>query len=159
MSEPSTEMEGFATEIDVQFASDELASSGPDEAFVIAWAVKAMQGGAFGCTIRFVERAEIAALNTEFRQRESATNVLAFETGIPPEFAGGYLGDIAICVPVVLEEAQAQDKASLSHFAHMVVHGVLHLRGFDHIDSIDAEKMEHLEAQLLALEDIRNPYD
>lgn len=144
--------------IDLQFADDALQAHAPSEEFIRAWAVRALQDETLFCTIRFVDREEIAALNLQYRQKDSATNVLAFESGIPPEIAQGYLGDVVICVPVVNDEASAQSKPRDAHFAHMVVHGVLHLRGYDHIEQEDAEKMEQLEVQLLALEGISNPY-
>jgi len=144
--------------IDIQFADGALEASAPSVEFLDVWAVKALQNSAHFCTIRLVGSDEIALLNHQFRQKDSATNVLAFESGIPPEMADGYLGDVVICVPVVNDEAKAQSKARDAHFAHMVVHGVLHLRGYDHIDDDDAEKMEQLEIQLLALGGIANPY-
>ncbi len=144
--------------IDVQFADDSLKQLSPSAELVADWAARALQSDGIYCTVRFVDRHEITELNHQFRQKESATNVLSFESGIPPEFADGFLGDIVICVPVVIDEAIAQDKARNEHFAHMVIHGVLHLRGFDHIESEEAKKMEQLETQLLALLGIDCPY-
>lgn len=145
-------------EVEVQFADESLRCDAPSPEFISEWAVRALQGELGFCTVRLVGREEITALNMQFRQKDSATNVLAFESGIPPEFAEGYLGDVVICVPVVQDEALLQSKSPNAHFAHMVVHGVLHLRGYDHVEQKDAKIMEQLEVQLLALEGMSNPY-
>jgi len=152
-----TDQESIA-EIDVQFADDLLATYCPDEEVVIALVQHAMQSVSYGCTVRMCGLDEMTTLNGQFRDKPKPTNVLSFTADIPPEFANGYLGDILICMPVVMDEAKDQGKTLDAHFAHMVVHGVLHLRGYDHIDDEDAEKMEQLEIQLLALKGINNPY-
>lgn len=145
-------------EIDVQFALETLCDDAPSVELLSQWAVRAMQNESHFCTIRLVDLDEMTALNGQFREQDKGTNVLSFESDLPPEVADGYLGDVVICVPVVNEEAQAQNKPRDAHFAHMVVHGVLHLRGYDHIEYDEAEKMEQLEVQLLALEGIDDPY-
>lgn len=111
-------------------------------------------------TIRIVGASESRRLNRTWRGKDKPTNVLSFpagplETAIPelPE-----LGDLAICAPIVAREAREQGKPALFHWAHMIVHGVLHLLGYDHEDERDAERMEALEVRILARMGIDNPY-
>lgn len=105
-------------------------------------------------TLRFVDRHEARALNRDFRARDYATNVLTFDYGS----ANMVHADIVICVPVIEQEARAQKKAVRAHFAHMVVHGVLHAHGFDHEIARQAEQMESLEGRILARFGIPDPY-
>jgi probable rRNA maturation factor len=108
-------------------------------------------------SIRIVDAVEGASLNKQYRQKDYATNVLSFP--VPAELiATGELGDIALCAPVVLSEAEQQQKAPADHWAHLVVHGVLHLLGYDHENNKDARKMEGLETTILASLGIRDPY-
>ena len=104
-------------------------------------------------TIRIVDATESQALNRDFRHKDKPTNVLSFPMGEPD-----YLGDIVICAPVVAAEAKEQGKAPRAHWAHMVVHGMLHLLGHDHIADDEAEKMEALERKLLARLGFPDPY-
>ena len=104
-------------------------------------------------TLRIVDADEGLALNRDWRGRDYATNVLSFPMQEPD-----YLGDIVICAEVVAREAQEQQKAPRAHWAHMVVHGVLHLMGHDHIADDEAEKMEALERRLLARMGFDDPY-
>lgn len=147
-----------AQEIDVQFADGSLQADAPSVELLAQWAVRALENEASFCTIRLVDLDEMTALNGQFREQDKGTNVLSFESDLPPEVADGYMGDVVICVPVVNAESVAQAKSRDAHFAHMVVHGVLHLRGHDHMEYDEAEKMEQLEVQLLALEGIEDPY-
>ena len=96
--------------------------------------------------------------NREFRGRDYATNVLSFPYEPAPGEHTGLLGDIVICAPVVAREAHAQHKAPRDHFAHMTVHGVLHLLGYDHENERDAQRMEALERQILTALGIADPY-
>ncbi len=98
------------------------------------------------------------ALNRDFRGKDYATNVLSFPTELPPEVKSPLIGDLAICAPVVAREAEEQGKRLRDHYAHMGIHGTLHLLGYDHIDEPDAERMEALETKLLASLDIVDPY-
>jgi probable rRNA maturation factor len=107
-------------------------------------------------TLRLVDAREGRRLNREFRQRDYATNVLTFEYGLAPD--GTLAGDIVLCVPVLRREAREQRKPLLSHAAHLVVHGVLHALGHDHIDPIEAEAMEALETRVLGKMGIPDPY-
>ena len=131
----------------------------PTPGALSAWALAAL--GASGdqgeITIRIVDETEIAELNGRYRGKHYATNVLSF----PYEAEGlaePVLGDLVICAPVVAREAAEQGKDPRAHWAHMVVHGVLHLMGEDHEDDEDAERMESLERSILARLDFADPY-
>lgn len=112
--------------------------------------------------IRIVNEIESAQLNNEYRGKDYATNVLSFSSELPQTVLAGLdeipLGDLAICASVVEREAGDQHKSTKAHWAHMVVHGVLHLNGYDHESDKDAEEMETLERQILATMDIPDPY-
>lgn len=109
-------------------------------------------------TIRFVDEPEMTALNHQYRGQDKSTNVLSF----PYERLEGVddytLGDIIICAPVIAREALVQHKSEMAHFAHMVIHGALHLQGYDHETAVEAECMESLEIELLKNLAIDNPY-
>ena len=96
--------------------------------------------------------------NRQFRQRDYATNVLSFPYQPMPHEKTALIGDLVICAPVVAIEAIAQEKNVRDHYAHMTIHGVLHLLGFDHIDDSDAERMETIERRILATLGIGDPY-
>jgi probable rRNA maturation factor len=125
--------------------------------------------GAAELTIRIVDAAEGAALNQRYRGREGPTNVLSFPFEAPAAIAGlaepgtdalgALIGDLVICAPVVAREAAAQGKPGAAHWAHMVVHGVLHLLGHDHIDPGEAARMEALETVILAGLGFPPPYE
>ena len=110
-------------------------------------------------TIRIVDQEEGAALNEKFRQGRGATNVLSFPYAQNQFTAEELLGDIVICASVVQREAVAQNKTPDAHWAHMVVHGVLHLCGYDHIAEDDAREMERLEGEVLYRLGFPAPYD
>ncbi|MDC8011953.1 rRNA maturation RNase YbeY [Tahibacter soli] len=109
-------------------------------------------------SIRLVDADEGRALNRQYRGRDYATNVLSFPAELPPGVVLPLLGDLVICVPVVAREAAEQNKPVKHHYAHMTVHGVLHLIGHDHIEEADAERMEALERKALAGLGIADPY-
>ena len=112
-------------------------------------------------TIRIVDEHESQALNTSFRNVPKPTNVLAFPAGpVNPAVVDDdeELGDLIICAAVVLEEAREQEKDVAAHFAHMTVHGCLHLAGYDHADDAQATEMEALEVQIMAGLGFPNPY-
>ncbi len=100
-------------------------------------------------TVRLVEECEIQQLNRDYRDKDKPTNVLSFPFDDVPEAEYEYLGDIIICMDVVRTESAQQDKDFESHFAHMVIHGTLHLCGYDHQSDDEAEVMEALEKTLL----------
>ncbi|MDR5867996.1 rRNA maturation RNase YbeY [Halomonas koreensis] len=134
----------------------------PDQAALEAWAEAVLarhpDEARTEVTVRFVDAAESRALNRDYRDRDKPTNVLSFPFETPPGIELPLLGDLAICHPVVLAEARDQDKAVHDHYAHMVIHGLLHLLGHDHIEDDEAEAMEALEREILAGLGIADPY-
>jgi len=110
-------------------------------------------------TIRIVASDESADLNSQYRGKSGPTNVLSFPFEAPAGITVPLAGDLIICAPVVEKEAVEQRKTLIEHWAHMVVHGMLHLQGYDHIEDNDAEVMEALEIRLLAQLGFSNPYE
>ena len=114
-------------------------------------------------TVRIVGAEEGQALNREFRGKDYATNVLSFPAEMPEGLPQGVtlplLGDLVICAPVVAREAKEQKKPLLAHYAHLTVHGALHLLGWDHENEVDAICMEQLEREILAGLGIEDPYE
>lgn len=108
--------------------------------------------------IRIVDEREGRALNHHYRGKDSATNVLSFPAELPPGVKLPVLGDIVLCAPVVAREARAQGKALNAHYAHLTVHGILHLLGMDHENPREADAMEQLEREILANLSIEDPY-
>jgi probable rRNA maturation factor len=108
--------------------------------------------------IRLVDEKESRQLNRDFRGRDRPTNVISFPFEAPAEVTLPLLGDLVICVQVVVREAAEQGKEPYAHWAHMVVHGVLHLLGYDHQNDSEAEKMERLERKILLSLDFPDPY-
>lgn len=147
----------MTVEVDIQRATDEPDQ--PDDDSLIRWATLALRDKpGKELTIRLVNADESQALNSEYRHKDAPTNVLSFPADLPPELNIPLLGDLVICVPVVNNEAAEQGKPRDAHWAHMVIHGCLHLLGHDHIDDDEAEAMEQLERQLLAELGIADPY-
>jgi len=109
--------------------------------------------------IRIVDADEGQALNLQYRGRDYATNVLSFPADLPPGVNLPLIGDLVICAPVVAREAAEQGKKAAHHWAHMTVHGTLHLLGYDHLDDAEAEAMEALETRILAGLGIPDPYE
>jgi probable rRNA maturation factor len=120
--------------------------------------------GAFDVVVRVVDERESRALNYRFRQKDKPTNVLAFPAdpvaGIAgmPEAPETPLGDLALCAPVLEREARQQGKPPAAHWGHLLVHGTLHLLGYDHQNAEDAARMERLEAGILAARGVADPY-
>lgn len=108
--------------------------------------------------IRIVDNDESQALNRKYRGKDKPTNVLSFPMEIPFDVGVNVLGDMAIAVDVVEQEAKEQDKSPQAHWAHMTVHGVLHLLGYDHLEDEEAESMEQLEREILAQLGYSDPY-
>lgn len=109
-------------------------------------------------TIRLVDETESQALNHQYRGKNKPTNVLSFPFEAPEGVQLPLLGDLVICRQIVEQEALAQNKTIIQHWAHMCIHGILHLRGYDHINEEDAEEMEGIEIALLSQLSIPNPY-
>lgn len=109
-------------------------------------------------TIRIVDESESQVLNRDYRSQDKPTNVLSFPADMNEYLGYQNLGDLVICAPVVEREAQQQGKTLQAHWAHMVVHGMLHLQGYDHITDEQAEQMESLEIEILAALGQTNPY-
>ena len=109
-------------------------------------------------TVRLVDERESQQLNHEYRQKNKPTNVLSFPAELPDFVDLPLLGDLIICAPVVAKEAKEQHKVLSAHWAHMVIHGTLHLLGYDHIDENDATQMEAIETTILASMGIACPY-
>jgi len=147
-------------EVEVQVA---LETGGlPATAELRRWVEAALAGAAYTrdteVVVRIVNEAESASLNQTYRHKAGATNVLSFPFAAPAGVAIDLLGDVVICAPVVVAEAVAQHKALPAHWAHLVIHGVLHLLGYEHQDAAQAEAMEQLEIRILAGLDYPDPY-
>lgn len=144
--------------LDLQLATE--ATDIPSEAALKCYldaAISPFQAEA-EVTIRIVDAAESQQLNFDYRHKDKPTNVLSFPFQAPAGIELPLLGDIVICVQVVAQEALEQNKALEAHWAHMVVHGCLHLLGFDHINDTDAEEMEAEEVQILQELGFSDPY-
>jgi probable rRNA maturation factor len=134
----------------------------PASASFRRWVEAALKGArrrkATEMAIRIVDTDEGQALNRQYRGRDYATNVLSFPAELPPGVDLPLIGDLVICAPVVAREAAEQGKRPGDHWAHMTIHGTLHLLGYDHIEEAEAETMEGLETRILARLGIPDPY-
>ncbi len=108
--------------------------------------------------IRIVDKDEMIQFNEQYRDKKGSTNILSFPFEIPEGVESELLGDLLVCAPVVEEEAKLQSKKLEQHWAHLIIHGVLHLLGYNHIDDVEAEEMEALEINILSTIGINNPY-
>jgi len=113
-------------------------------------------------SLQVVDSKESQQLNNEYRGKDKPTNVLSFPMELPDELIAqmeqAVLGDLVVCAQIVAEEAQQQNKTTEAHWAHMLVHGMLHLQGYDHIEDDEAEKMEQQEIRILHQLGFENPY-
>ncbi len=149
--------------VDVQFAVEEESVAGKEE--ISLWVARALTtaypGSDAEVSVRVVDAAEMQRLNKEFREQDKSTNVLSFPAGeivgLPGD-ADVPLGDIVVCSSVISAEAGQQGKPLVSHWAHMIVHGTLHLLGYDHVDDSDAMAMEAMEIRVLGDIGVANPY-
>ncbi len=116
-------------------------------------------GEFFQVSIEIVDEQLSQELNKTYRGKDKSTNVLSFALEIPEDVEEDLIGDLAICAPLVEAEANEQGKAIMHHWAHLTIHGVLHLLGYDHIKDEEADKMESLEIKLLQRLNIPNPYE
>ena len=159
-SKPTRKM---TVQVDVQLASDHR--SVPDTDDIAAWVNRAIDAAGYPrareVSVRVVDADEMQQLNCEYRDQDKPTNVLSFPAGnlegLPDE-AESPLGDIVVCATVVADEANQQGKSVADHWAHMIVHGTLHLLGFDHENDSEAAEMEDLEIRILTDHGIANPY-
>lgn len=153
----------MTSQVDVQLACDDDDIPPPHE--IERWVKRALHASgrdaAVEIAVRVVGLAESQRLNCDYRHKDSPTNVLSFPAGamegLPPDEVRP-LGDIVVCAPVVQREAAEQGKAHADHWAHMLVHGTLHLLGYDHQAQAEAVEMEALEARVLAEYGIADPY-
>jgi probable rRNA maturation factor len=140
----------------------ELAESDddiPESELIQAWATAAYLDDVPAiASVYITTPEEIRQLNKQYRDKDSATNVLSFPMQSPDEVDICLLGDIALCASVIKQEAAQQSKSETSHWAHMVVHGMLHLQGYDHIEDDEAETMERQEIKILKQLGFSNPY-
>jgi probable rRNA maturation factor len=154
-----------AVSLDVQIASDAPDVPAADD--IRQWLIAAYDRAQFAAdrdveiAVRVVDEDEIRTLNRDFRQQDMPTNVLSFPAamieGLPQDQAL-MLGDIVVCASIVRAEAAEQGKPIADHWAHMLVHGTLHLLGYDHMTELEAAKMEGLESQILIEHGIADPY-
>lgn len=144
-------------QVDIQSATAEPA---PEEEDIRRWICAALANHPKDTemTVRIVDRDEMATLNQSYRGKSGATNVLSFPADLPAELALPLLGDIVICAPLVQFEAAEQNKPLDAHWAHLTIHGTLHLLGYDHINESEALIMESLETTILASLDYPCPY-
>jgi probable rRNA maturation factor len=143
--------------VDVDNASS--SRNTPEEDQFRRWAEAAAQREGAEVAIRIVDEAESAELNRTYRHKSGPTNVLSFPFEVPEGVPNELLGDLVICAAVVEREAEEQGKSLEAHWAHMVVHGMLHLQGYDHIEDSEAEAMEAEEIVILAKLGFQNPYE
>ena len=147
--------------VDLQVASEcqQLPSAKQFKRWVEAALQKEMQSkDEIELAIRIVDEADSQALNMQYRGKEKPTNVLSFPFEAPPQVPCDLLGDLVICHAIVIDEAKEQGKFLGDHWAHMLIHGCLHLLGFDHVQDDEAEAMEILEIDILKKLEIDNPY-
>ena len=149
----------MSSHIDIQTACTEPV---PEEDDLRHWLQTTLQGRASSPTpelcLRLVGAEEMAQLNQHYRGKPGPTNVLSFPADLPESLQLPLLGDIVICAPVVAREAVEQGKPAAAHWAHMTVHGALHLLGYDHICEAEATEMEDLETAILATLGFPCPY-
>ena len=145
--------------IDLQIACEQETGL-PAAEQIEQWATAAVQpqSDEVEMTVRIVDEAESHELNLNYRGKDRPTNVLSFPFECPDEVELPLLGDLVICRQVVEREAQEQEKPLMAHWAHMVVHGSLHLLGYDHIEDNEAEEMESLETQIMTGLGFADPY-
>ena len=153
----------MTVQVDIQNACDD--DSVPEAPTIESWVGAAVAAAGTGVdtevSVRIVSAEEVHALNSDYRGKDKPTNVLSFPVGEVaglPDDMPQPLGDIVVCAGVVRDEAREQGKAVADHWAHMLVHGTLHLLGFDHDTDSDAAAMEALETRILSDRGVANPY-
>ncbi len=148
----------MTAKINVEYVSN--ASELPAEAMIAHCAQAALEGHEryVEVGVRIVDESEIIELNQRFRKRAEPTNVLSFPFEDPPGTQTDVLGDVVVCAPIVSSQAQTEGKPLSAHWAHMVVHGIMHLRGYDHETPEEANAMEHMETRILEGLGFPDPY-
>lgn len=151
------------TDLDLAVLRESGAPDLPEDDALRAWAMVALGADApAALVLRIVDVDESRRLNRDYRGKDRPTNVLSFPSDLPGTVLAALparpLGDLVLCAPLVAEEAETQHKPTEHHWAHLVIHGVLHLRGHDHESEADAEVMEALEVRMLAELGIPDPY-
>ena len=157
------------TALDLDFQNPEAYTDIPDKNKFIEWVkiscsldtlnTDDTEKNSYSVSVRIVSEQEAQSLNKQYREKDYATNVLSFPFDPPPiPMESVHLGDLVLCKPVVEKEAQEQHKHLNDHWAHLIIHGTLHLQGYDHISNEQADKMESLEILLLKNLGIDNPY-
>lgn len=140
----------------------ELLNTIPDSTLVSNWLNTALaniqHNDSVEVGIRVIGSDESHRLNQQYRNQAKATNVLSFESELPDYIPSNFIGDLAICASIVVEEALTQNKSINDHWAHLCIHGLLHLLGYDHINENDADIMESAEIKILAQLGIDDPY-
>ena len=151
-------MSASSSAIDIQYATTCVAP--PREQFEhwVQLALSTLDAPIIELTIRIVDRNEMTALNQQFRQKNGETNVLSFPYSSPLPDDNRLMGDVVICQPVVVAEAEEQRKPLQAHWAHLTLHGLLHLLGYDHQTDHEAEAMESKEIEIMAQLTFDNPY-
>ena len=120
--------------------------------------IETMHHEIFEVTLRIVDLAESQQLNSDYRNKDKPTNVLSFPFEAPEHIEMPFLGDLVVCAAIVEQEAREQKKPVVNHWAHLCIHGLLHLLGYDHIDETEAQEMEGFETAILAKLNIDDPY-
>lgn len=151
-------MTNLTVDLQIVCEADNLPSDASFEAWIEAVLQHLNCSTETELTVRIVDAEEGLALNHQYRGKAYATNVLSFPFEAPVPLPVNLLGDLVICAAVVADEAKAQNKSLVAHWAHMVVHGTLHLLGYDHIENDEAEHMEQLEKDILAALGYADPY-
>ncbi len=145
--------------VDIQVATD--TEYLPDEADLRHWLSACLPRDRLDSeiTVRIVGPLESQTLNARYRDQPKPTNILSFPADIPPELQIAFLGDLVVCAAIVESEAVTQGKTLKAHWAHMIVHGTLHLLGYDHVEDSEAVEMEALETRILAALGFAAPYN
>jgi probable rRNA maturation factor len=153
----------MAAELEIQSATTSVNIPCDDQFQVWVNAALADNPGKYTLAIRIVEEQEAQHFNRQYRHRDYATNVLSFPAdlpaGLPAEIRQSQLGDLLICAPLVVREATQQQRPVTDHWAHLTIHGVLHLLGYNHEQADEAVVMESLETNILAKLGISDPYE
>ena len=144
-------------DIDIEYRS--AATSIPNKNDISHWASTAYSGNTRGeVAMLIVDEDEIQSLNHNYRNKNQTTNVLSFSADLPAIDGFIHLGDLVLCANIIEREAKQQEKSLESHWAHMTIHGMLHLQNYDHISDTDAQAMEEIEIALMASLGFSNPY-